>query len=158
MINYRPPLRSGLVERMSHQVSTLKGLDSHYGTKGLRKVAAHLNGRESYENCAGDCWLSQWREGDLPVQLCSGQQQWHVSGGRPDSRDYLLYLSLPLIIHMARVIGKEHRWCDKVLWPAGVISEDATSSTRVSQWWQFRINIFHCMWSSAVWCKPMSEI
>ena len=25
-----------------HQVSTLKGLDSHYGTKGLRKVAFPL--------------------------------------------------------------------------------------------------------------------
>merc|ERR1711962_1282079 len=45
-------------------VSTLKGLDSHYGAKG-----------------------------HFPVQLRSWQQQWHLSGRWADSRDYFLHLS-----------------------------------------------------------------
>ena len=95
-----------------YQVSTLKGLDSHYGTKGLRKVAftislfslhCKLNG-----TCAGDGWLSQWRQGDISVQLRGGQQQWHLRGRRTDSRDYFLYLSSPVItwlVQSSRIIA-----------------------------------------------------
>ena len=41
-----------------YQVSTLKGLDSHYGTKGLRKVAFTISlfslHCKLYGTCAGD--------------------------------------------------------------------------------------------------------
>ena len=126
------------------------------GPRGFERWHPSWMPWDENENCAGDGWLSQWREGDLPVQLCSRQQQWHVGGGRPDPWDYLLYLNLPLIIwlaYLARSIADMIKCSGE-----GVISEDASSSTHVYQWWQFCINMFHCMWSSAVWCKPTSEI
>ena len=106
-----------------YQVSTLKGLDSHYGTKGLRKVAftislfslhCKLNG-----TCAGDGWLSQWRQGDISVQLRGGQQQWHLRGRRTDSRDYFLYLSSPVItwlVQSSRIIADVIRLLFEAWW------------------------------------------
>ena len=40
----------------------------------------------------GDSGLSQWRQGDISVQLCSWEQQWNKCGGWSDSRDNILYL------------------------------------------------------------------
>ena len=146
-----------------YQVSTLKGLDSHYGTKGLRKVAftislfslhCKLNG-----TCAGDGWLSQWRQGDISVQLRGGQQQWHLRGRRTDSRDYFLYLKFPCD-HMARAIIEDYSWCDKIV-VRSMVNINPSEHVLMfpnSQWCQFRANMFHFMWFSAVWRKPLSEI
>ena len=55
--------------------------------KKIILISDWLSGSEE-----GDSGLSQWRQGDISVQLCSWEQQWNKCGGWSDSRDNILYL------------------------------------------------------------------
>ncbi|TNM97791.1 hypothetical protein fugu_014037 [Takifugu bimaculatus] len=58
--------------------ATLKGPDSHYGTKGMRKVT-HESSSTGTKTCFTFCYAA-------------GKQQRHFRGGRTDPRGHLLYI------------------------------------------------------------------
>ena len=116
----RPVLQSALVEaNFCYQVSTLKGLDSHYGTKGLRKV------KFCFSYLCSLSWLGILWELCRWLLIVTTEARWPSSSAMQQATTMaplwrtarflrLSFILEPTCDHMAQA-SKEHGWYDCAL-------------------------------------------